>query len=107
MQTIVESNSVWHNDGHVIHLELNRSNVVITHIECPASEECRHEHYGCMVTWFLEQFGLECNVGIGPAASEIQIAWMLSGDSHDLEAAQIWVIPVNDEAFAAWLITQQ
>jgi hypothetical protein len=34
------------------------------------------------------------------------IAWSLVGDPHDLDAAQVWIIPTADEAFAAWLITQ-
>lgn len=105
--SMVEEESVWHNDGHRISLELNRSNILVTETHCPGGSECGHATYGCMVSWFLTRYGLECNVGVAPASHEIEIAWMLSGDSYDLESAQIWVIPTSDEAFAAWLVTQQ
>jgi hypothetical protein len=36
----------------------------------------------------------------------MQIAWTVSGDMALLDECQVWVMPINDEAFAAWLITQ-
>lgn len=105
--TDIEQTSVWHNDGHSISLELNRANLIVTEIKCPETEECKHQTYGCMVRWFIERYGLECNVGVAPAAAEIDIAWMFAGDMYDLESGQVWVIPATDDAFAAWLITQQ
>lgn len=107
MATDTEDASVWHNDGHSISLELNRANLIITEVKCPGGEECKHQTHGCMVKWFIDRFGLECNVGVTQAAPEIDIAWMLTGDPYDLESAQVWVIPTTDDAFAAWLITQQ
>jgi hypothetical protein len=105
--TSTEVASVWHNDGHSISLELNRANLIITDVKCSDGEECKHQTHGCMVRWFIERYGLECNVGVTPAAPEIDIAWMSAGDMYDLESAQVWIIPVTDDAFAAWLITQQ
>ena len=105
--TSTEVASVWHNDGHSISLELNRANLIITDVKCSDGEECKHQTHGCMVRWFIERYGLDCNVGVTPAAPEIDIAWMFAGDMYDLESAQVWIIPVTDDAFAAWLITQQ
>ncbi len=103
----VQQESVWHNDGHSISLELNRSNLIVTEVKCPDVEECKHQSHGCMVRWFIDRYGLECNVGVTPAAAEITIALMFTGDMYDLESAQVWIIPTTDDAFAAWLITQQ
>ena len=105
--TSTEVASVWHNDGHSISLELNRASLIVTDVKCSDGEECKHQTHGCMVRWFIERYGLECNVGVTPAAPEIDIAWMFDGDMYDLESAQVWIIPVTDDAFAAWLITQQ
>lgn len=99
--------SVWHNDGHSISLELNRTMVIITEVHCPKSEECIHPVHGCMVEWFIQRFGLDCNVGVAPVSQTMDIAWMISGDTYDLEMAQVWIIPTTDDAFSAWLITQQ
>jgi hypothetical protein len=105
--TDISQASIWHNDGHSILLELNRANVVITEVTCPNTEECVHDIYGCVVRWFVTRFGLECNVGVAQVQNEMPIAWMMVGDTHDLEAAQVWIIPTTDDAFSAWLITQQ
>jgi hypothetical protein len=105
--TDVVDTSIWHNDGHSITLELNRSNILVTEVICPKTEECTHDVYGCIVEWFVTRFGLECNVGVAPAQPKMEIAWMLAGDTYDLEAAQVWIIPTSDDAFSAWLITQQ
>ena len=98
---------VWHNDGHTIMLELNRAEVKVLYVSCPEEGPCQHLTYGCMVRFFLSRFGLECNVGVAPPAEEMSIAWSMHGDSHDLEAAQIWIIPTSDEAFSAWLFTHE
>jgi hypothetical protein len=38
----------------------------------------------------------------------LQVAWTFAGEwHHELDQGQIWVMPVNDEAFSAWIITQQ
>lgn len=95
---------VWHRDGHFIHLQLNKENLLITHVTCPGGE-CDHKG-SCIVEWFIRRFGLDCNVGICPPEENLEIAWCLVGDENDLDLCQIWVIPVKDEAFSAWLVTQ-
>lgn len=99
---------VWHNDGHIMHLELRQSEVVITHVTCPGGENasCFNPQVGCIVDWFLLRFGLECNTGVAEIQPEMTIAWTISGDSVFIDECQVWVMPVDDEAFAAWLVTQ-
>lgn len=99
---------VWHKDGHVIHLQINRSDIIVSSVHCPNGEdrECKLGNFTCIVTWFLETYGLECNVGICSPAPELEIAWSAVGDYNDPEMCQVWVIPTEDEAFAAWLISQ-
>lgn len=99
--------AVWHNDGHVMYLELNKAEVVVQTVVCPGEGECQHERLGCVVQWFMNRFGLDCNVGVCPPSGEMPIAWMLVGDRYDMDACQVWVIPTEDEAFAAWLVTQE
>ena len=104
--TNLDTTSVWHNDGHVMYLELNRAEVLVTMVTCPGEGACQHERLGCIVQYFITRFGLDCNVGVCPPTAEMPIAWMISGDPYDVDACQVWVIPTTDEAFAAWLITQ-
>jgi len=104
--TDVNDAAVWHNDGHVMYLELNKAEVVVQAVVCPESTECKHERLGCLVQYFLNQFGLDCNVGVCSPSAEMVIAWMLVGDPYDIDACQVWVIPIEDEAFSAWLVTQ-
>lgn len=109
MNDVITDDVCWHKDGHTIHVQLNRSETVITHIHCPNGEtgECHIGKFTCIVSWFLERYGLECNVGICELTPEIEIAWSAVGEDYDdPELCQVWVIPVNDEAFSAWLISQ-
>lgn len=101
----------WHDDGHTIFLQLNKSEVRVIAVLCPHAFEqhgpCKHPDAVCVVEWFLLRFGLECNVGVCDPAPEIKVAWSYVGDiAKSLDMGQVWVIPISDEAFAAWLITQ-
>lgn len=99
---------VWHNDGHSITIQLQKHELVILEINCPAEDDmadCQHDRHGCLVEFFLRRFGFDCNVGIAFPKETMGIAWTLVGDRHDIDACQVWVIPVDDEAFAAWLVT--
>jgi hypothetical protein len=100
---------VWHNDGHVLHVRINKSELEIVSIDCPSPEsgECRVEHYGCAVQWFLDRYGFECNAGACPASESIPICWTLSGDGRELDSAQLWFMPLTDEIFHAWLTSRQ
>lgn len=106
--TTAQTEMTWHKDGHYFGLQLNRGDVVITHVHCPGNEDrkCELGRFECIVKFFLETYGLDCNVGICDCAHEIEIAWTAVGDFTDSEDCQVWVMPVNDEAFAAWLISQ-
>jgi hypothetical protein len=108
MSEPIEDITVWRNDGHAIYLQLNRSELSIQITICPGGEdrECKVGKFDCIVEWFLDRYGLDCNVGVSEVASEMQIAWTMQGDTDDVDLCQVWVIPVQDEAFAAWLTTQ-
>ena len=101
----------WHNDGHTIGLQLNNSTVKVVDVFCPHEESetppCRHADAKCAVRWFVSTYGLECNVGVCAPEERLTIAWTFAGDWHkELEQGQVWIMPINDEAFAAWLATQ-
>lgn len=101
---------VWHNDGHTVTLQIQKHELVILMVHCPAEDEtaqCQHHQHGCLVEFFLKRFGLDCNVGIAFPKAEMGLAWTLVGDRYDIESCQVWVIPTDDEAFAAWLTTFQ
>lgn len=99
---------VWHKDGHSVSLRINRSDLSIYHIHCPGHEDrqCNVGKFECVVRHFLETYGLDCNVGTCDASPILELAWSGIGDFDDPDNCQIWVIPVDDEAFAAWLVTQ-
>lgn len=96
----------WHRDGHKIRLQINKAELEIVDIECPDSEsngDCYMEDYGCVVTWFLNRYGMECNAGKCPASSELEVCWTFIGDKKNIEAAQVWFMPLTDDFFMAWL----
>lgn len=99
---------VWHNDGHAMNLTLNKSTIVVESVHCPGGEDraCKVGQFDCIVTWFLDVYGLECNVGICEVQPTIELAWSAVGQFDDPQLCQVWVIPINDEAFSAWLIMQ-
>jgi len=104
----ISEESVWHSDGHRMYMQLNKSELSIQVVTCPGGDdrECAIGKFDCIVTWFLEQYGLDCNVGVSEVASDMEIAWMVQGDPTDADLSQVWVIPIADEAFSAWLVTQ-
>lgn len=99
---------LWHNDGHKITLRINKAELEILDIYCPNGRagECHHDRWGCMVQFFIDRFGLECNVGVCPASEILQICWSIVGDRNDIEACQLWFVPLNDEVFHAWLVSK-
>ena len=100
---------VWHKDGHQLYVQLNRSELSVLMTLCPghADRECRVGKFDCIVEWFVSRYGLDCNVGVSEVSSEMEIAWSVQGDTDDADLCQVWIIPTKDEAFAAWLETQQ
>lgn len=101
--------AVWNVDGHRVLLQLNRNELSIQMVVCPDKENrpCSLAGLDCIVTWFLDVYGLDCNVGVSEVASEMELAWSVQGDFSDPDLCQVWVIPVADEAFSSWLETQQ
>jgi hypothetical protein len=105
MSNVSTDTVMWHDDGHVIWLELNKAEVVVTTVICPAKDSeapCRHHKVGCLVQYFVNRYGLDCNVGVCPASDQLRIAWAFYGDVDDLDAAQVWIVPVDDDVFSAW-----
>lgn len=101
----------WHNDGHAVMMLLNKDKIEIIGVQCPnkgkEDSPCEHDDSPCVVEYFLNLYGLECNVGVVDPSAEMKIAWAFIGDRHkDLGACQVWVIPTDDEAFSAWIATQ-
>jgi hypothetical protein len=94
--------AVWHDDGHQIHLELNKSEVLITSVSCPHTGACGHAEASCVVDHFVRLYGLDCNVGVAPIESDMKIAWTMIGPANSLEMCQLWIIPCADYVWHAW-----
>lgn len=105
-----ESELTWHDDGHSINLRIEKTDLVVVGFNCPnhiAGSACRGNFDYCVVEWFVNRFGLECNVGICTPSAEIKIAWAITGDQEaGLDLCQVWIIPTTDEFFSAWAATQ-
>lgn len=107
----MDSVQVWHDDAHVMHLMLNGADLSIVMTECPhagdVSAECYHQDIsGCIVSHFLQIYGLDCNVGSCEPSGQMQIAWSPQGNVNHIEEMQVWVIPVEDDMFSSWRATQ-
>ena len=99
---------IWHNDGHVVHLRLERSEVVVSQVDCPSKESssCYLPSGECAVQYFVDLYGLDCNAGACDAAESIQICWTIAGNTRDIDSCQLWFMPVTDETFQAWVLTK-
>jgi hypothetical protein len=107
----MESEITWNKDGHRVSLRIEKNNLVISGVSCPHldtdNKPCHLTDDGCAVKWFLMMYGLECNVGVVDPAPELEIAWSIVGNPNEgLTSCQVWVIPVDDEFFSAWAVTQ-
>lgn len=101
--------TVWNDDGHIIVLQLNQSELRVLETECPhpAGEgECWHYEVGCVVGWFVKRFGLDCHVGVAPPKDKMRVAWSWVGSAHDLDMAQVWIMSTDDEFYSAWSFSQ-
>jgi len=92
----------WHNDGHTITMRINRSEIEIVEVSCPGGDECSSRS-GCVVKYFVSRYGLECNIGACAPEEVMEICWALVGDDYDIDAAQLWFVPIKDEVFYAWM----
>jgi len=109
MAKIQEVEQVWHNDGHSIKLRINRAELEVLEVTCPSREkgsgECLNQNNDCIVTKFILNYGLDCNGGVCPAAEDIEICWTVIGDKNNEDSCQVWFMPMTDEIFNAWLIS--
>lgn len=97
----------WNVDKHYITLNLSKSELVVTPSICPhaGDKEAACYHYGidgCVVSYFVNTFGLETNTGKVPAEPMIEIAWCRDGSEWDIDLVQFLMIPVNDPYFKDW-----
>lgn len=95
----------WHQDGHSFEVVVDKASVQISDFHCPSrseeSAECKPGEE-CIVERFMLEYGFDCNVGVSVINGRMEIAWTVVGDTKDYATCQVWVIPVNDEFFAAW-----
>lgn len=97
---------MWHDDGHTMYLELHRAELQVLTVNCPGGA-CAHPEVGCVVQYFVGEYGLDCHVGICPADAEMSIAWSLVGNPREIEACQVWVISVRDDMWQAFADAQR
>jgi len=106
-RTTPNSEMFWHNDGHILELQINKSELQVVSILCPHEGkehgECYDQYEDCIVKFFINRYGLECNAGSCPATQQMTICWTLIGDNRNPEDSQLWFMPLNDDVFAAWL----
>ena len=100
---------MWHDDGHSLRLRINKSELEIMEVVCPDANDrkCFHDEFDCVVKYFVNRFGMECNAGMCPASEKLDICWTILGNKRDLDLCQIWFMPKTDELFAAWLIASK
>jgi hypothetical protein len=100
----------WHDDGHQLWLQLVRADLTVATVLCPHATDddgpCRSRQAECVVRYFIDRFGLECNVGTCAPEEYLDVAWSLVGNADDLDLAQVWIIPTSDDVFASWRATQ-
>lgn len=107
---ITQTEMMWHDDGHSLFLEINRSELVVVTVMCPGNQDspCRvNKRAGCLVQHFVGRFGLELNVGVCAPAEQVPIAWSVVGDSSDTDLCQVWIVPTSDDVFSAWAATMR
>lgn len=108
MARINEVEQLWHNDGHRVILRINRAELEVLEVICPHGTEsapCKTSKNVCIVSEFIYTYGMECNGGMCPAAADIPICWTVVGDMEEFDSAQVWFMPLTDEIFSAWLIS--
>jgi hypothetical protein len=106
---IQDTEQVWHNDKHKLSLRINKSELEIMQIICPEEglHACTNRDGVCVVQHFIGLYGLDCNGGVCPAQEHLEICWTLIGDVNDVESSQLWFIPLADEVFQAWIVSNQ
>jgi hypothetical protein len=98
----------WNVDGHRILLNLNKTSFDVSPGICPhgggVDAPCYHEGISaCVVNYFVNIFGLECNAGTVAAEPSLEIAWVIVDENKwDIDLVNLSFIPVTDPYFADW-----
>lgn len=105
----IESEMIWHDDGHKVSLRINKSELEVTSVYCPMKDDrkCRHEEADCVVEYFVLRYGMECNAGVCSASDTLEICWTYLGEQRYIDMGQVWFMPKTDEMFSAWLIAKK
>ena len=98
---------VWHVDGHHLFLNINNDRLEVTAGPCPfgQSEEadCYHAGIGgCVVAFFVNLYGLDCNVGVAPPHPTMEVAWSSEGSPWEIDLVEFVMIPTIDPQFVDW-----
>ena len=101
----------WNVDGHRLLLNINKTELVVTHSICPhgnsVGSACYHAGIeSCAVNYFINVYGLETNTGVVGANESVEVAWALSGSPWDIDLVDFSMIPVADPHFSDWLAEQ-
>jgi|TARA_R110000803_G_scaffold37598_8_gene81063 hypothetical protein len=101
----------WNVDGHRLLLNINKTELVVTHSICPhgnsVGSACYHAGIeSCAVNYFINVYGLETNTGVVGASESVEVAWALSGSTWDIDLVDFSMIPVADPHFSDWLAEQ-
>lgn len=103
---VLPSQLTWHVDGHTASFMIKQTEVYVYPDVCPFPIDgpCRMgPNRSCIVGYYIEMFGLEINVGATVVNGPVEFAWAFVGEPTDLELAQVWIIPKEDDVFAPWL----
>lgn len=96
----------WHADGHWIGFTLSGPELLVNAEPCPYSlihdADCQINGK-CVFQYFVDIYGVDANVGTVPMGERVEFAWSVQGDIKDFDAAQLWIIPVDDATFGPWL----
>lgn len=109
MNATGEQTMEWHNDGHSLWLQIEKSELKILQTKCPENEDAKcgwDEPHGCLVTRFINLYGFECNIGTCHPEEHLEICWSFVGDRYLPDEGQVWFVPVNDAVFYAWMKTR-
>ena len=98
---------VWRDDGHVISVRLSENKFIVDLHTCPFEESSEAACYlesidGCLVRWFIDGYGVDCNVGEVEVVSPMTIAWSKGGSGWEADLYQIHTISVDDPHFKEW-----
>ena len=101
------SEFVWHVDGHHILLNIDRDHLQVTAGPCPFGQsedaDCYHAGVGgCVVAYFVNNYGLDTNGGVAAPTPLMEIAWHSEGNPWEPELVNFTMMLVVDTQFDNW-----